>query len=1033
MSLRLRLLIALLAAAACVGDSPPESATPDASSAAEAAEAAEAAAPATPPSDIIAGEFIVKLDRQLTAGVSIDLGGHRVVPVLEIMQGTWLVRLDASAMRAAMPLPESTMAAIADVARVPGVRYTQPNQILEWSMTTPNDEHVFSQLWHYDQIRLREAWDLTTGPSNPQSVRVGVIDSGSTAHPDIPWAVGANFTASPPDENTVNSFTYHHGVTVAGLIGARGNNGTGVAGICWNCSIIPIRVNTPSGVNTALAASGMAWAAGQRDLGGPTPGGARHVEVVNLSYNNRLASTRCDNSPAMRDAIVAAVAAGVTIAASAGNQGFATGPTFPANCPGVIAVAASDSSDRVAAYSNRGIGVDVVAPGGSFGASDGYGVDVPAGSCPQYPDEPFPYSGTGGIVSTWSTTLSGAAQGPADHCYRQAAGTSFASPHVTGVAALMLSARLDLDPAKIKAVIRLTARPSGTGFVCSTGPGTCGAGRLDAYAAVDAINDGYPAIAETAPNFHDFGTVAGIRSRTITLTNIGFGGLLVNTAPMQLVGGNRWFHFTGTCSGQTCDRAYQLFTGGSIDTEIVCEPTAAGVQTAELVYHHTGVGQARVQLSCASNGAGALTAPSTLAIGNIPVAATGGNFVTLGNSGPNAVEITSYSSPGGVFAVVGSTVPSILSAGASANVIVLCSPLAVTSYAGSVTFTSTGGNRTVQLTCAGVVPVLSAPPNVAFGPVRVGTSLDRSIAITNAGGAPLTITAASLDPDAVFAMVGTLPLTVAAGATSNLTVRCAPPSEGLHENTLQLDSNAGTTYVGLSCSGVVPRLAVSPSTVYFGPVAVHTPRTRDVTIRNTGSGALTVTHVFASGGAFSVSTVNVVLAPGATRVVAVTCRPFTAGNLGGYLEARSDGGDRRINLACTGVEPRLDAPASLALPNAPVGGSSTATLELSNPTDVAVTITSTSVIGHADLSVSGVPSTIPPGESASISVRCAPTATGDLVGTVQVEIDGGGPTATEVQCRAVAAAGGGEEIDVPIGIDPIGPIWLPPGTETVTE
>lgn len=717
----------------------------------------------------------------------------------------------------------------------------------------------------------------------------------------------------------------------------------------------------------------------------------------------------------MLEAITAAVGRDVTVVASAGNYNASTGPAFPASCPGVIAVAASDPSDAVPDYSNRGIGIDLAAPGGSFSGFAGWGASLA-------PCDGITTSNTGGVASTWT-------QPNGVHCYRQGAGTSFAAPHVSGVIALLRSLRSNLGPAQIRAILRLTAN---RGFTCASN--ACGAGRLDARAAVEAVAPGsFAALASVSPGGINFGTVVGATVKTVELSNVGFGDPLSRTAPMQLEGTSNWFHFGGTCSGVSCNQPYTLFTGASITTDVVCEPTSNGTRTAEFVYNHTGVGQARVQLSCtSSNGVRVLTAPTTLAIGNVEVGTTRGESFLLRNTGTSALSITSSSIDHAAFSLA-APLPAIISANSSVNVVVQCTPPAVASCVGSITINSTGGNRTIALTCTGAVPVLSAPSTVAFGPVRVGTDLNRSLAITNAGGVPLTITAASLDPEPGFKVISALPITVAAGATSNLVLRCTPPSEGLIENTLQLDGNAGTTYVGLSCSGVAPRLSVSPSTVYFDFVAVGTTRTRNVTIRNTGSGPLSVTHVFASGGAFAVTTLAVVLPPGTSTTLAVRCTPFTAGTTTGYLGVQSDvsGLPRYLNLVCQGATPQLEAPASLTLPNAPVGGASTATLELSNPGDVPVTITSATVIGQADLSIVGVPSTIPPGELASVTVRCAPTATGDLVGIVQLEIEGGSPTSTEVQCRAVAAGGG--EIEIPIEIDPIGPIWPPPGTETETE
>lgn len=1093
MSLRFRHLIPLLAAAACVGESPPESATPD------AAPAAEAAAPAAPPSDVIAGEFVVKLDQELTLGVATQLGSHRVVPVMKIADGTWLVRLDTTTARAAVALPELTLSAITEVSRVPGVRYAHPNYQLEFSRT-PNDEYVQDQSWHHYQIRLYDAWDLITGPVNSNDVRIAVLDTGRTNHPDTVWAEGANFTVSPATTDTLNPFTYHHGVMVAGIIGARTNNVTGVAGVCWNCTIIPVRANNgDEGMNTAAVAAGLRWAAGLRDLAGATTAVPLRAHVANLSFNRNSSTATCDDDPTLRDAINDAVAAGLTVVASSGNHAFANGPSFPANCRNTIAVAASNQFDAISGYSDRGMGIDVVAPGGAFGENDGHGTGVPAGACG------ITSTATGGIVSTW-TSAAGA------HCYRQSAGTSFASPHVSGVIGLMLAARPGLSPARLRAVLRLTASPPQPwgpqwGFTC--GGNACGSGRINAHAAVDAINDGTPAIAEVAPGFIDFGSVTGSASRTVVLRNIGLGNSLASTGTMDLVTSSTWFRFGGSCSGTSCNQSYSLPTNASINTQIVCQPTGADTQTAELVYNHSGVGQARVQLSCtgtatpaqlsvsptspnfgnvrvgsfsdltitisnpggtalsisstgfinaaytapfgtptsvaagtstsftvrctptaegahsgtlrffsnASNGnpinvplacngvAPRLTVnPPSLPFGNVRIGSFGDLTLTVSNPGGATLNITSTGFTNSVFTAPFGT-PTSLAAGASTNVTIRCTPTVMGANNGTLQFSSNAINGSpinVPLTCNGTIGIPNVTPNpLAFGGVYVGTSADRTVTVRNDGNASLTISEAVVLAGTTCARVGALPGPLAPNASGAITVRCTPPTEGNHSATLRVFTDGGNVDVAVTVTGIISRFTVSPLSIDYGIVEVGGRVTRDVTITSTGSAALSVTGIVASGGAFSVANQTATLPPSATLTSSPRCSPSAVGVTTGWIEVRTNVGNQRVNLTCTGGQAQLTAPTWIDLPDVLLGGATTKTFTISNPGTVPLTINSATITGGNGFSVTSMPTTIAPGGSVSATVRCSPSVAGYFNGTLQLASNAAtSPTSIGIGCRA---------------------------------
>jgi serine protease len=144
----------------------------------------------------------------------------------------------------------------------------------------------------------------------------------------------------------------------------------------------------------------------------------------------------------------------------------------PASCRGVIAVAASDASNQLAQYSNRGARIDLTAPGGGGFGNTMYGNAI---GCP--PDGPD-YNGTVGVVSSWAVQKPGRSLLPGDYCYRYLSGTSMASPHVAGVAALLLSQFPTLTPAQVRQRLQAMAHPiAGCGA-------NCGAGLLDAGASV---------------------------------------------------------------------------------------------------------------------------------------------------------------------------------------------------------------------------------------------------------------------------------------------------------------------------------------------------------------------------------------------------------------------------------------------------------------------------------------------------------------------------------------------------------------------
>lgn len=230
--------------------------------------------------------------------------------------------------------------ALTSLRRERSVEHVEREVVLDGLDTIPNDP-AWPDQWGLRATGFPKAWDVTRGSSE---VVVAVLDTGIDAsHPDlrgatVPGRDIVNRDDDPADDNG-------HGTAVAGIIAARGNNGIGLAGACWACLVMPVKVLGRDGTGTTTDVSaGIIWAADH---------GAR---VINLSLG----------APGTTDALSGAVAYAtgkdVVVVASAGNSGSAI-PFYPAADDAVIGVAASNPGDELYSWSNRGVWVLVAAPG----------------------------------------------------------------------------------------------------------------------------------------------------------------------------------------------------------------------------------------------------------------------------------------------------------------------------------------------------------------------------------------------------------------------------------------------------------------------------------------------------------------------------------------------------------------------------------------------------------------------------------------------------------------------------------------------
>lgn len=282
--------------------------------------------------------------------------------------------------------------------------------------------------WNIQMIRAHDVWSRVTGAG----VNVAVIDTGiDRDHPDLTVAGGASLVpgvASWDDDQG-------HGTHCAGIIAAR-NNAIGVVGVAPQASLFAVKVlNSQGSGSTSWIIAGMGWAARN----------GMHVASMSLGGDAGTADEPC--ILAYQRAAEELIASGCIIIAAAGNSGRTKQPWVgqPARCPGFMAVAAVDQNRDLADFSSRGpaslprdCGVEIAAPG----------------------------------VSVNSTARGGG--------YVQMSGTSMATPHVAGAAALLKEQHPTWTPAEIRARLRAAATDLGTP---GNDPGT-GSGLLDCYRAV---------------------------------------------------------------------------------------------------------------------------------------------------------------------------------------------------------------------------------------------------------------------------------------------------------------------------------------------------------------------------------------------------------------------------------------------------------------------------------------------------------------------------------------------------------------------
>ncbi|MFN7834179.1 MAG: S8 family serine peptidase [Burkholderiaceae bacterium] len=447
------------------------------------------------------------------------------------------------------------------------------------------DPHFASQ-WYLASTRkpgtarFDEAWNRFRGSA---STVVAVIDTGVLySHPDLVGKVlpGYDFissasTANDGDGRDANASdpgnwidtadqasdafkgcpakdSSWHGTFISTLIAGNTNNGTGVAGANWNARILPIRVLGKCGGWLSDVMDGMRWAAGISVPGlpdNPTP-----AHVINLSLGGSLV---CENYE--QGIINEVLAKGAVVVAAAGNTGATV--ESPARCAGVIAVGALDGDGSRAAYSAEGAEITLMAPGGYYDTLIG--------------------AGNNGTKS------------PGGNSYVTKTGTSFSTPLVSAAVSLIKGINPDLNATQIRQILTSSARsfvtlpnmPLCTGkegpLTCSCTRVACGAGMLDAGAAVTAAQGSQPLAVPSA----------SLANGKITLDAAGS-----NAASPKVLAGYRWTQLSGSPVLTTpSDNATVVVDKPAADSDLLFQLTvtdSAGISHSTTTSLRIGTGSA---------------------------------------------------------------------------------------------------------------------------------------------------------------------------------------------------------------------------------------------------------------------------------------------------------------------------------------------------------------------------------------------------------------------------------------------------------
>ncbi|MED2970806.1 S8 family serine peptidase [Fictibacillus sp. B-59209] len=291
-----------------------------------------------------------------------------------------------------LPHTANYQAALDRIRNSPLVEAAEPNFTFT-AFSKPNDK-LYARQWSLPRMGVPRAWDDLKAAKKHSKVTVAVLDSGvNYRHPDLKGQTLKGYDTYEKDADPMDRLG--HGTKVSGVIAAKSNNLTGVAGINPYAKILPIRIGNTTGATLFDFLDGLKYAISQKP------------DIINIS----MGST--NYSQFVYEMILTAYSKGILVIAASGNEHMKV--SYPAAYPEVLAFGSTNEKDRVSDFSNYGPRLDLTAPGENI----------------------------------WTTNRTGS--------FESVNGTSFSAPAVSGVASLLLSKHPDYSPCQIEYLLEKNA------------------------------------------------------------------------------------------------------------------------------------------------------------------------------------------------------------------------------------------------------------------------------------------------------------------------------------------------------------------------------------------------------------------------------------------------------------------------------------------------------------------------------------------------------------------------------------------------
>ena len=394
--------------------------------------------------------------------------------------------------------------------------------------------------------------------------------------------------------------------------------------------------------------------------------------------------------------------------------------------------------------------------------------------------------------------------------------------------------------------------------------------------------------------------------------------------------------------------------------------------------------------------------PSTVSFGNVAMGQSATKTVTLTNPGTEALSVSGIAVAGTGFTASGPHLPISLASGQSTSISAVFKPTSGNADKGTITITSNapGSPSLVALSGTGTTGTTAAatltvtPSTVAFGSVAVGSEETQTVHVENTGSEAATISKVTISGTGVSVSGMTVPMTLAAGQTANLTVAYKPLAAGTLTASVSIASNAtdASVVVGINATATSSTLAATPSSFSFGNVVVGSDTTQTIRLQNIGTSQVTISAITPSVSNIAISgvTLPVKLASGTSATLTAAYKPTVAGSVTGKITVTSNavGSPTIVDLSATAAAAAVQltpSASSLSFGNVTVGSSGTSQLTVKSTGNTNVTISKVTVSGTGFVLGGSAASVIlDPSQTESYTVNFDPKAAGAISGTLTI-------------------------------------------------